>query len=268
MSQAQANWTDHSISEWHRLDSIATKYDQQLKVAWSRTVVLNKRDPELFRSVITDCVIETAVATAPVYGLVFNPSSPVWKRLIDNLTDRFMKVVDNEGAKSKVREILPGGIPLHDRATRLDVFGLDERSAVRLERMRQEGIAGQPLNNARLSMSVQRGNLVSLTEVNRIVNITIETLCMDNMKVSKADGELDIVWFYEDSVPSNVTSIKQLPKSAKKEIITRRDGIVCYVCLPLDGVQVRIGEMFETDLGFFQGPPFHPRCRCFLGVSL
>lgn len=261
-------WTDFSISEWHRLDSIASKYDSQLKRMWLQTVAQQQQSDSLVRDTIENCVIETAITTAPVYGLVFNPSSPIYGRLVNKLVEGYMKVIENDSAKEKVRQILPSGLSLSDRRDRLDTFGLDAGSAVRIEQLRQEGADRNTIEQTRLNLSVQRGNLVSLTEVNRIINQTIETLCVDSLRPVSKSEDMSTVWFFEDSVPSNVTSIAALPKRAKKEIITRRDDRVCKYCFPLDGLKARIGEEFDTEYGYFLSPPFHPRCRCFLGVSL
>jgi hypothetical protein len=258
---------DFSVSEWFRLDHIADKYDSQLKQAYLTTVVRGTQANSLIiRNVITDCVIETGVTTAQTYGMVFNPNSPVYRRLIDLATGSYMqRVMNDESAKDSVKAILPHGLSLSERRNRLNVFGLDARSAVRIERMRQDGAAPRVLEQTRLDLSIQRGNIVALTEINRVINLTLETVWIDNLKISKA--EEDVVWF-DQTVPGDVVSITNLPKKARKEIVTRRDDRVCNYCLPLDGVKARLSVEFDTDYGFFMAPPFHPRCRCFMIVSI
>lgn len=267
MIPKQRGWSNFSISEWHRLDNLAGTYDTQLRHAYLQTVVQRnqKPDPSKIRQVISDCIAETAATTSRIYGLVYNPQSTIYNRLTEELTDGYMKVIDNDEAKTKVRDILPSGLSLVDRRNRLDVFGLDARSAVHIERMRQEGASGQDIQNARLHMSVQRGNLLSATEINRVVNQAVEALCIDNMMISKADDE---VYYFDSSIPSNITSIAQLPARARKEILTRRDDRVCNYCFPLDGLTASIGADFETEYGYFNTPPFHPRCRCFMVITL
>ena len=46
-----------------------------------------------------------------------------------------------------------------------------------------------------------------------------------------------------------------------KEWNTANDELVCPICGPLDGEQVRLKDDFP---GGFNGPPAHPRCRCWV----
>lgn len=266
MGERALQFSDFSVNEWFRLDSIASKYDQKLKVAYTQTVAQGQQVNSLYvRNVITDCVIETAMSSASVYGMVFNPNSPVYRDLIDRMTDGYMKVVNDEKAREKVRGILPVGLSLTERRNRLDVYGLDARAAVRIENMRQEGASADDIRSTRFTLAVQRGNLLALTEINRVINHALETLWLDNLAVSKADND---VWTFDNSIPRNVTSIAQLPKRARKEWITRRDDRVCDYCLPLEGETARLGAEFDTEYGYFQCPPIHPRCRCYMIVSV
>lgn len=264
----QRDFSEFSIGEWYRLDNIAAKYDQQLKIAWTKTVAQGQQVNSLYvRNVFTDTVIETCLTTAQVYGMVFNPNSPIYRTLIDRMTDAYMKVVDDDKAKERVKEILPSGLSLSERRNRSDVYGLDARAAVRIERMRQEGKPAEDIRRARYEATVQRGNLIALTEINRVINHSLETLWIDNLRVSKAEEPSD-VWHFDRSVPTSVSSISQLPKRARKEWITRRDNRVCDYCLPLEGATARLGFEFDTEYGMFQAPPIHPRCRCYMIVSV
>lgn len=269
MSSQVYEYSDFSVNEWYRLDNLAAKYDQQLKVAWTKTVAQGQQVNSLYvRNIFTDTVIETCLTTAQVYGMVFNPNSPIYRRLIDRMTDVFMGVVNDDKAKDKVKEILPAGLSLSERRNRTDVYGLDARAAVRIERMRQEGASSEEVRTARLNAAAHRGNLVALTEINRVINLSLETLWIDNLEISKAEEPPNEVWYFDRSVPTNVSSISQLPKRARKEWITRRDNRVCEYCLPLEGVKARLGFEFDTEYGMFQSPPIHPRCRCYMIVSV
>jgi SPP1 gp7 family putative phage head morphogenesis protein len=53
-----------------------------------------------------------------------------------------------------------------------------------------------------------------------------------------------------------------------QEWITTPDDRTCPICEPLDGVNVALGEQFDTELGKVDGPPAHPRCRCALALTL
>lgn len=266
MGEPAILYSAFSINEWFRLDHLASKYDRKLKVAYTQTAAQGNQVDDLYiRDVIAQLVVEVGLSSAKVYGMVFNTSSPVYLPLIDRMTDGYMKVVNSDEAREKVRQIIPTGLSLAERRHRLDVFGLDARSAVRIEHMRQEGKSESDINQTRFTLAVQRGNLIALTEVNRIINAALETLWIDNLRVSKAE---DDIWWFERSVPNNVESIAQLPSRARKEWVTRRDDRVCNYCLPIEGVTARLGADFDTEYGYFPYPPIHPRCRCYMVVSV
>ena len=269
MSQHAYALDSFSEEEWFRLDTLASKYDGELKRAYLQTVAQRQPANSLkINNVFTDVVVETAVRTAPIYGMVFNPNAPVYRSLIDTLTDRYMdRVMNDEDAKNQVRDILPTGLSLASRRDRLDVFGLDGRAAVRIERMRQEGRPESLVQAQRISLVAQRGNLLALTEINRAINYTLETLWIENLRgIHKAD---DSEWFLERGhSASKITSLAGIPKRAKKEIVTRKDNRVCDYCEPLDGKTARLGTDFNTEYGLFIAPPFHPRCRCFMIVRV
>ena len=268
MGAVEDKWSDFSVNEWFRLDGLSTTYESNLKQAYLKTVVQGQQvNSLLIRNVFTDIVVDTAVSTAQSYEMVFNPNAPVYRGLVDYLTDGYMKrVLNDESAKRQVASILPTGLSLSQRRNRLDTFGLDGRSAVRIERMRQAGEAPQAIQNARLSFAIQRGNLLALTEVNRAVNLANETVWIENLKVMKAVTDVTDYWWID--VGSGLTSLANLPKRARKTIITRRDGRVCDYCLPLEEVKTRIGDYFDTEYGYFVSPPFHPLCRCYAMVTL
>lgn len=46
-----------------------------------------------------------------------------------------------------------------------------------------------------------------------------------------------------------------------KEWNTANDELVCPICGPLDGKQTKLDGKFD---GSYEGPPAHPRCRCWL----
>ncbi len=50
-------------------------------------------------------------------------------------------------------------------------------------------------------------------------------------------------------------------------VIVTPDDKLCPVCEPLDGQTAVIGGTFQTSLGESAGPPFHPNCRCALGLA-
>ena len=53
-----------------------------------------------------------------------------------------------------------------------------------------------------------------------------------------------------------------------KEWIATGDEITCVTCSALDGVQVALNELFQTDEGEeIESPPAHPRCRCSVAIT-
>lgn len=263
-SPAQKTWSDFSVTEWHRLSDLATKYEPKMRLAYTRAAKSGtKIDTLQLRKTIIDIVAETGISSAQTYGLVFNPNSVIYKDTVEGLVESYVKTITPEKAKLAVQQILPQGLSLEERRNRLNTFGLDSQSAVRIERYRQERgdtkTALADVDRARRAAVIERGNLIALTEVNRAINSALESLWIDNTKVSKADVYL---------IDRTDATIGTLPRTAKKEIVTRRDGKVCNYCISLEGSTALIGRKFHTEYGLFDGPPFHPRCRCFMIASM
>ena len=58
-----------------------------------------------------------------------------------------------------------------------------------------------------------------------------------------------------------------LGKGATKTVIVTPDELLCQICSPMSGVSIPVKEKFETDVGSFQSPPFHPNCRCAVAID-
>lgn len=54
------------------------------------------------------------------------------------------------------------------------------------------------------------------------------------------------------------------PETISKTWRTVLDARVCPICEPLHGATIRLEADFSSSVGALQGPPAHPRCRCFL----
>lgn len=261
---AVSGFSPFSVSEWQRLDTISSKYEPKMRTAYLRAVRSgNSLDTLQLRKQIIDVVVEVATTTAEVYGLVFNSNSPIYIETVEALTEKYASSVNSPKAQDAVKAVLPPGLSLQDRRRRLNTFGLDARSAISIERYRQERgdspTALSDVERARKAAIVERGNLLAITETNRMVNTALEAVWLDNSSISKAD---DVIYY-----DRQILSTGRIPKRAKKEWITRRDDRVCNYCFPLEGVKARLAEEFDTDYGFFQVPPIHPRCRCFMIIT-
>lgn len=254
---------ERNSSEWHRLSKLQAKHEPRLRLAYTRAVRDGRQVDKLeLRQAVTSAVAETALTTANRFGLVFNPNSPCYIETIDELVDKFASIVDSPQAREEVKRILPPGLTLVERRDRLNTFGLDTKSAVRVEKMRQDKKTEAEIQRVRQDAMIVRGNNIASTEANRVVNTALETLWLDNIGgISKAD---DSTTFYD---ASTVTRISSLPKTARKEWLTRRDDRVCKFCDPLDGITARIGQDFDTEYGLFSVPPIHPHCRCFIIIG-
>lgn len=267
MSVATIDNSEFAVGEWFRLHNIAETYEPKMRLAYTRAVKDGKQVDELeLRQVITTILARVCRTSAPIYGLVFNPNSPIYITTIDDCVRKFSNVVDSPQAREAVRRILPPELPLHERRDRLNTFGLDAMSAARIERERQERgdtpTAKKDVARIRQESIRLRGNLLAVTETNRVVNASLEALWMDNAGISKST-EAEVT-YYEPGL-----SVGSLPRNVVKEIVTRRDGRVCDYCDPLDGVTAKLGQQYDTEYGYFDHPPFHPRCRCFqiIGVA-
>ena len=253
-----AQHIDVVTQEWLRLISIANKYEPQMRVAYTRAIRGGKTvDEQQLRDVITRILVDTCVSSAKIYGLNFDINNTSYVDTINFLVQQYVGFVSNQVTRDAVKRIMPQGLSIREQHQRIDeTFGLDSRSAIRIEQMRQAGAPAAQIQRARSDAMWIRGNLLAATETNRAINVSLETLWLANMDISKADNVI-----YLDSSIEDV-----IPKTAKKEWITRRDGKVCIRCDPLDGLTARLGNKFDTDYGYLDTPPLHPRCRCFLIV--
>jgi len=259
MSEAARGWSDFSVAEWHRLSEIARRHESNMRLAYTKAVLSRRQvDTLALRNAVTLVLVEACDTTALVYGMVFNPNSPVYLFTIDRLVDRFVRGINLQESRNAVRDILPAGLGLASRVARMDTFGLDPRAATRLERMRQEGATDSELSGEREMSIHMRGNIIAMTETNRIVNQSVLALWKDNTEndlVAKARRR---------EVEYRGMSRRQVGRVANKTWMTRRDDKVCKYCEPLDGITARLDAEFDTRYGVFDSPPIHPNCHCFL----
>lgn len=89
----------------------------------------------------------------------------------------------------------------------------------------------------------------------------MQLLIDDGKDISEMRAELIVLT--ESAWAMSITEMETATRYGIKEIIWRTsiDDRVCPICLPLEGVQVQIGNHFTAGIG---NPPAHPRCRCFL----
>ena len=259
METARRGWSDFSVAEWHRLSDIARRHEPSMRLAYTKAVQSRRQiDTLALRNAITLLLAEVCDTTAPVYGMVFNPNSPTYLFTIDRLVDKFTRGINLEDAKKTVSSMLPPGLSMSERTERLDTFGLDPRSAARLEKMRQDGASNLELLQERNRAIVSRGNIIAMTETNRIVNQALIALWQDNTQdmVSKARRRRQVEY--------RGMTRRQVMREPHKTWMTRRDDKVCKYCDPLDGITARLDAEFDTKYGVFDSPPIHPNCRCFM----
>lgn len=260
MTQPLPVWTPFSISEWHRLSDISYEFEPEMRAAFTRAVVSRRQVNELeLRQVVTRILIRTCETSADVYGLVFNPNSGIYYQTIDRLVRTYANGITSKTAQDEVERLLPRDLSLVERRKRLDVFGLDARSAASIERARQEGASEFELKRLRDNAILNRGNMIATTETNRVVNGSLIALWMDNFGVVEKAARRP-----RPKVEYIGTSRRAIREAPNKTWVTRRDDKVCKYCAPLDGITARIDAEFDTKYGIFEAPPIHPRCRCFM----
>lgn len=260
MQTATRGWSDFSVAEWHRLSEISQRHEPAMRLAYMKAVQSRREvDTLALRNAITLLLVEVCDTSASVYGMVFNPNSPIYLFTIDRLVDKFTRGINLKESKDAVKSILPQGLGVAEQTSRLDTFGLDARAAVRLERMRQEGKSDREILQERNRSIVLRGNIISTTETNRIVNQSLIALWRDN-----AENELVAKARRRRQVEYRGTTRRRVMNQPHKTWMTRRDDKVCKYCDPLDGITARLDAEFDTRYGVFDSPPIHPNCRCFM----
>jgi hypothetical protein len=250
---------DFTVTEWHRLSEIARRHESSMRLAFTKAVQSRRQvDTLILRNAITLLLVEVCDTTAPVYGMVFNPNSEIYLFTIDRLVDKFTRGINLRESRQAVSNMLPQSLGVADREARLDTFGLDVRAATRLERMRQEGSSELELAQERSRAITVRGNIISMTETNRIVNQSLIALWRDN-----SDSDL-VAKARRRQVEYRGTTRRRVMQAPHKTWTTRRDEKVCKYCDPLDGITARLDAEFDTRYGVFDSPPIHPNCRCFM----
>lgn len=262
--------TDSSLTrEWYRLNEIAEKHEPSIRYAFTRAVALGPSTVYFSRTPIMAIVAETCRTTAEEHGLSYSPSHPVILKTVDDLLENFAQSVNDKKAIRAVAAILPWDLSMAEREARSNLaYGLDERTAISLERKRQE-IAGnkralEALDRERKAAIQSRSNLIAVTETNRAVNASVEAVWSIQEGISKA---LIPTQDNQTVYGREITNPAKPGRRARKMILTRRDERVCNYCDPLDGITARLGQSFDTEYGYFDYPPFHPRCRCFIYVT-
>lgn len=258
MTSPAPMWSAFSVTEWTRLSDISTRYEPNMRAAYTRSVVSGRQVNKLeLQHVITRVLIDVCTESADVYGLMFNPNSPIYFETIDRLVNQYETGISSGVAREEVARILPRGLTLVERRERLNTFGLDTRSALAIERARQEGKSHRELMAMRQRAIVNRGNMIATTETNRVVNRSLIALWTDNFTSQIAKASRPRVEYIG-------TSRRAIRNAPNKTWVTRRDTKVCKYCDPLDGITARVDAVFDTKYGQFETPPIHPRCRCFM----
>lgn len=164
--------------------------------------------------------------------------------LIQGLDSDKEKVIDNLVARA-----LKYGWTDDVLAARMRRYvGLDERSVNAVEAFRTKQITdGVPLGVARrrandYARRLRQGRMetISRTETQRALN-----------------GAQVKVW-------QSMIEEGALSPSAVRYLVVHKDERLCPVCGPLNGrvASLKPGGGYETKIGFFAFPPFHPNCRC------
>ncbi|MFE9742945.1 hypothetical protein [Streptomyces sp. NPDC006477] len=253
-------WSQFSIAEWHRLSAVATRHEPSLRLAYTKAAQTNVGASEdAIRHAVTLLLAEVCDSTANIYGMVFNPGSQIYADTVDRLVEQFVGSVNPPNARREVERLVPSSLGLVERASRVDTYGLDARSAVRIERMRQNGVSSWEVEAERQRSILVRGNMIATTETNRVVNYSLIALWRDNMEssIEKARRRRPKVEYIG-------TSRRRIQEAPNKTWMTRRDEKVCKYCDPLDGITARLDAEFDTRYGIFEAPPIHPNCRCFM----
>lgn len=230
-----------------------------MRRVYTRAVQTNIKTAENdIRTAVTLLLAEVCDTTAHIYGMTFDPENQIYGETVDRLTDNFVRAVNSESAKREVSQMVPRSLSLHEYAERTNTYGLDARSAVRIERMRQSGASRLEIQQERNRAVTIRGNLIATTETNRVVNYALIALWRANLEspISKARRRPKVEYIG--------TNRRRIEAAPHKTWMTRRDEKVCKYCDPLDGITARLDAEFDTRYGIFEAPPIHPNCRCFM----
>jgi hypothetical protein len=193
------------------------------------------------------------MSTSPVFS--FDGTNEAAQRVAERVAAQMVVGISQE-TEAAIRMLIVRsireGIPPYDAARLIvELIGLDERRAGAVlnyrEQLINEGLSFDRVNiltdRYAAKLLRQRARVIARTEIMAALNEGAR----ESWRQAQRDGLLG--------------------PHAVKEWITTPDERLCPLCAPMDGVQVRLKEPFQTPEGPVQGPPLHPQCRCAQAVT-
>jgi SPP1 gp7 family putative phage head morphogenesis protein len=188
---------------------------------------------------------------------LLNPHSVDWIR--DHAANLVREV--SSGTKQAIRSVvqeafLHGGHPKQQARLIRQMVGLTERQSLAVQHKwiawREDPTLAH-LTDAQIERRVER----YARKLHKLRAETIarhETMTAVNQGQAQAIGQARQAGLIDE-------------ERARKEWITTVDDRICEFCAPMDGVQVKLDEDFDTPLGTVAHPPMHIQCRCAWGLQ-
>lgn len=138
----------------------------------------------------------------------------------------------------------------------IDAFGVTPRTMKALVNL---WIAPAPENNTDKLVSGVRDRIDSM--IAKAIAARADTIGDTEAYLASNEAKV-LLWSYEQAQGD-------VPPEAEKVWITAHDERVCRVCGPMNGVAVKLNELFQLPTGdWVTSPSPHPRCRCTLSLRM
>ena len=206
----------------------------------------------------------SAPALEGVSPLLVNEAAAGWIEqhsiaLIDGLNER-----TQAGIRRALLDQLTDQVSPTRAAARIgDMVGLTEQQSATLNRFRQQ-LERQLIPVAEAETVLVRETIEARVKARsqQLLRQRGATIAETEMQAAIQHGERT---FWHVASDEGAVDLEQVIKT----FFTVDDGDVCEECMPLHGVEVKESEPFESPEGWIgDGPPVHPRCRCYLEYAI
>jgi hypothetical protein len=144
-----------------------------------------------------------------------------------------------------------------------DMVGLTEQQSVTLNRFRQQ-LERQLIPVAEAETVLVRETIEARVKARsqQLLRQRGATIAETEIQTAIQQGERT---FWQVAGDEGAVDLEQVVKTW----FTVDDGDVCEICMPMHGLEAKESEPFESPEGWIgDGPPAHPRCRCYLEYAI
>lgn len=200
-----------------------------------------------------------------------NPEAIRWAAEQSSLLIRGLTEETREAVREILARAIRDGIPPRQSARLIQqTIGLSTQQALAVERVRQQILSnpGGLVKAGTLRIRVPRGGASEAFVERRVAQYSGRLLAQRALLIARTEtiraavAGQNLLW-------RQALAEGLLRGTERRRWIITPDDRLCPSCEAMDGEEVGLDELFESDtLGAVDGPPLHPDCRCGLGLAI